>query len=88
MSKRKRDAKRKARKEAKAERKRELAPQKRRARRKRRRETMIIFVNGKQKRVPRYSEPMVEGLPVNAFISKNADAIGYLQDEDYPALFV
>jgi hypothetical protein len=34
---------------------------------------MTIFINGKQKRVPR--EPTIEGLPVDEFIRRNADPI-------------
>ena len=35
---------------------------------------MTIFINGKQKRVPR--PPLIEGLPVEEFIARNADPIG------------
>lgn len=45
----------------------------RKARRERKRKYMIIFVNGKQKRVPR--EPLIDGLPVDEFIARNADPI-------------
>lgn len=51
--------------------KRPLTPEQRRARRRRRKETEIIFVNGKQKRVKR--APTIEGLPVEEFIRRNAD---------------
>jgi hypothetical protein len=44
-----------------------------RARRERKKNTMIIFTNGKQKRVPR--EPMIEGMPADEFIARNADPI-------------
>ena len=45
-----------------------------RAERKRRKaEFMIIFINGKQKRVRR--PPAIEGLPVDEFIRRNADPI-------------
>jgi|GEM_PF-1791037 len=71
---------------SKRKRNRKLTPEQKRARRKRKRETMIVFINGKQKRVPRYSEPMVEGLPVDEFIRRNADEIWYTQEEDYVAL--
>jgi hypothetical protein len=66
--------------------KRKLTPEQRRQRRKRRHETMIIFINGKQKRVPRFSEPMVEGLPVDEFIRRNADDIWLTQNECYELL--
>jgi hypothetical protein len=70
-----------------SKRKRKLTPGQRRARRKRKPETMIVFINGKQKRVPRYAEPMIEGLPVDEFVRRIADGIWYLQDEDYAALY-
>jgi hypothetical protein len=44
-----------------------------RARRERRKKTMIVFINGKQKRVPR--PQLIEGLPVDEFIARNADPI-------------
>jgi catechol 2,3-dioxygenase-like lactoylglutathione lyase family enzyme len=44
-----------------------------RARRERKKKFMTIFVNGKQKRIPR--PPLVEGLPVDEFIARNADPI-------------
>jgi hypothetical protein len=53
--------------------KRKLTAAARKARRERKRKYMIIFVNGKQKRVPR--EPLIDGLPVDEFIARNADPI-------------
>ena len=53
--------------------KRKLTAAERRARCERRKTTRIIFINGKQKRVPRL--PMIEGLPVDEFIRRNADPI-------------
>ncbi len=53
--------------------KRKLTSEQRRARRERKRKYRIIFINGKQKRVPR--EPLIEGLPVEWFIARNADPI-------------
>jgi hypothetical protein len=44
-----------------------------RARRERKRKYMTIFINGKQKRVLR--PQMIEGLPVDEFIARNADPI-------------
>ena len=44
-----------------------------RARRERKQKYMTIFINGKQKRVPR--PQLVEGLPVEEFIARNADPI-------------
>ena len=51
----------------------------RRARRERKRKFMIIFINGKQKRVPR--PQLIEGLPVDEFIARNADPIWLHQNE-------
>jgi hypothetical protein len=44
-----------------------------RAKRERKRKYMTIFINGKQKRVPR--PQLIEGLPVDEFIARNADPI-------------
>jgi hypothetical protein len=49
------------------------------ARRRRKRETMIIFINGKQKRVPR--PRTIDGMSVEDFIRKNADPIFLHQNE-------
>ena len=54
-------------------RKRKLTPAERRARRERKRKYMTIFINGKQKRVPRPQE--IDGLPVDEFTIRNADPI-------------
>ena len=40
---------------------------------------MTIFINGKQKRVPR--PQLIAGLPVDAFIARNADPIWLHQNE-------
>lgn len=40
---------------------------------------MIIFVNGKQKRVKR--PPAIDGLPLDEFIRRNADPIWLHQNE-------
>jgi len=45
---------------------------------------MIVFINGKQKRVRR--EPTVEGLPVDEFIRRNADPIWLHQAGDWEEL--
>jgi hypothetical protein len=45
----------------------------RRARRERRRKYLTIFINGKQKRAPR--PQLIEGLPVEEVIRRNADSI-------------
>lgn len=64
--------------------KRKLTKAEKAAKRKRRRETMIIFINGKQKRVPR--EPKIDGLPVDEYAWLNADPIWLLQNEMYAEL--
>lgn len=45
-----------------------------RARRERRLKFMTIFINGKQKLVPR--PKLIDGLPIEEFIASNADPIG------------
>jgi hypothetical protein len=52
---------------------RKLTAAQRRAKRERKKTTMIVFIDGKQKRVPR--PPTIEGMPVEEFIAKNADPI-------------
>ncbi len=42
-----------------------------RARRERKKKFMTVFINGKQKQVPR--PPLIDGLPVEEFIARNAD---------------
>ncbi len=59
--------------------KRKLTAAEKRARRERKRNFMTIFINGKQKRVPR--PQLVEGLPVDEFIARNADPIWLHQNE-------
>ena len=44
-----------------------------RARRERKQKYMTIFINGKQKRIPR--PQLIQGLPVEEFIARNADPI-------------
>jgi hypothetical protein len=53
--------------------KRRRTPAEKRARRERKKKFMTIFINGKQKRVPRPQS--IEGLPVEEFIARNADPI-------------
>ncbi|HTO03379.1 MAG TPA: hypothetical protein VL069_06740 [Opitutus sp.] len=50
-----------------------LTAAQRREKKRRKAEFMIIFINGKQKRVRR--PPTVEGLPDDEFIRRNADPI-------------
>jgi hypothetical protein len=45
---------------------------------------MIIFVNRKQKRVPR--PPTVEGLPVDEFIARHADPLWLHQNEMWESM--
>ncbi len=59
--------------------KRKLTAAEKRARKKRRKETMTIFINGKQKRVKR--PPTIEGMDVEEFIARNADPIWLHQNE-------
>jgi len=70
------DASRK-RKKARPKRKRSAAEK--RARRERKKKYMTIFINGKQKRVPR--PPLIDGLPVEEFIARNADPIWLHENE-------
>lgn len=62
-----------------ARRKRKLTPQEKAAKRRRKRETMIIFINGKQKRVKR--PPTIDGMDVDEFIRRNADPVWLVQNE-------
>ena len=54
-------------------RKRKLTKAEKRAWRERKENYMTIFINGKQKRVPRPQQ--IDGLPVDEFIARNADPI-------------
>jgi hypothetical protein len=59
--------------------KRKLTAAQRRARRERKKTHMTIFINGKQKQVPRPQE--IDGLSVDKFIARNADPIWLHQNE-------
>ena len=59
--------------------KRKLTAAQKRAKRERREKFRRVFINGKQKWVPR--EPLIEGLPVDEFIARNADPIWLHQNE-------
>lgn len=63
--------------------KRRRTPAEKRARRERKKKFMTIFINGKQKRVPRPQS--IEGLPVEEFIARNADPI-WLHENDSGSL--
>lgn len=49
------------------------------ARREHKKNSMTIFIHGKQKRVPRPA--LSEGLPVDEFIARNADPVWLHQNE-------
>ncbi len=53
--------------------KRKRTPAEKRARREQRAKFMTVFMNGKQKRVPRLEQ--IEGMDTDAFIARNADPI-------------
>ncbi len=53
--------------------KRKLTGAQRAARKKRRKETMIVFINGNQKRAPR--PPTIDGMDGDEFIRRNADPV-------------
>lgn len=59
--------------------KRKLTAAEKRARRERKKQYMMIFINGKQKRVRR--PPTVDGMPVDEYIARNADPIWLHQNE-------
>lgn len=65
-------------------RKRKLTKAEKAAKARRRREYKTILINGQQKRVKR--EPMVEGLPVDESIRRNADPIWLNQNEMWELL--
>ena len=60
-------------------RKRKLSKGEKWARRERKMKYMTIFIDGKQKRVPRPQQ--IDGLPVDEFIARHADSIWLHQNE-------
>ena len=64
--------------------KRKLTPAQRRARRIRKAKFMLIFINGRQVRVPR--PQMIEGLPVDEFIARNANPIWFHENEQWESM--
>ena len=62
-----------------ARQKRKRTAAERRARRERKKNFMTVFINGKQKRVPR--PPTIDGMPLDEFIARNADPIWLHQEE-------
>ena len=61
--------------------KKKLTAEQRRAKRERKKKFMTIFVNCKQKRVPRPQPEMIDGIPADEFIRNNADPIWLVQNE-------
>jgi hypothetical protein len=59
--------------------KRKRTPAEKRARRERQKKFMTIFINGKQKSVPR--PQLIDGIDVDEFIARNADPIWLHQHE-------
>ena len=59
--------------------KRKRTPAEKRARRERKRKFMTVFLNGKQKRVPRPA--MIDGLPIEQYLARNADPIWLHENE-------
>lgn len=59
--------------------KRKLTAAEKQERRERKKKYKTIFINGKQKRVPR--EPTIDGMSVEEFIARNADPIWLHQNE-------
>jgi 16S rRNA U516 pseudouridylate synthase RsuA-like enzyme len=62
-----------------ARQKKRLTPEQKAAKKKRREEYMIVFMNGKQKRIKR--PPKIDGMDVEEFIRRNADLIWLHQNE-------
>ena len=61
--------------------KRKLTSQEKAEKKRRQKEYMTIFIGGKQKRVMR--PPMIDGIPADEFIRRNADPIFLHQNEMY-----
>lgn len=64
--------------------KKKLTAEQRRCRRNRKRNRMSVFINGKQKRVPR--PPAIDGMTVDEFIARNADPTWLAQNELWECL--
>jgi len=64
--------------------KKKLTPAQRAEKKRRKLEFMIIFINGKQKRVRR--PPTIDGMDVETFIRQNADDIWLHQNERWDIL--
>jgi len=66
--------------------KRKLTAKEKAEKKQRRKEYMIIFINGKQKRVKR--PPTIDGLDVDEFIRRNAYDLWYHQNEMWECIGV
>ena len=66
-------------------RKKKLTPEQKAKKKKRQQEFMTVFMNGKQKRVKR-PYPLVDGIPADEFIRRNADPIFLHQNEMWDVL--
>ena len=62
-----------------ARKKRKLTAEQKRQKRERKKKYMFIFIKGRQKRVKR--PEMIDGLPVDEFIRRNADEVWLHQNE-------
>jgi len=65
--------------------KKKLTAAQKRAKRERRENTQIIFLNGKQKRVPR--EKRIEGLPEYEYLARTADPVWLMENGYYELLY-
>lgn len=59
--------------------KRKLSAAEKAEKKRRKKESMTIFINGKQKQVKR--PPTIDGMDVEEFIQRNADPLWYHQNE-------
>ncbi len=64
--------------------KKELTAAQRREKKRRRKETMIIFINGRQKRVPR--PPKFDDYPLEEIFHRSADPLWFHQNEKWEAI--
>ena len=64
--------------------KRKLTAAQRRAKRERKNKFTTIFINGKQKRIPR--PPTIDGMPVDEFVARNADPIWLIENGKWELL--
>lgn len=76
--------KRKRKGKTKVKQKAKLTPQQRAEKKRLKRETMIVFMNGKQKRVPR--PPKIDDMYIDEYLFANADPIFLIQNGMYEYL--